>query len=82
MRPYYVDFDKYRSRGPYRRLDEPSPCQLLAELLRGIPAQGREWRRRLRARHELANLDARALRDIGASPGDVYRECAKPFWRA
>ena len=80
MRPYYLDLDKYRSRGPYRRLDEGSPCRMLAELLRGIPALLREWRRRVRERQELAGLDTRALRDIGVTPSEVDHECAKPFW--
>jgi len=35
----------------------------------------------VRQRRELANLDHRMLRDIGAALGDVSRECSKPFWR-
>ena len=40
-----------------------------------------EWRRRSRDRAELAALDDRALRDIGVSRVDVWREINKPFWR-
>ena len=40
-----------------------------------------EWRRRSRDRAELAALDDRALRDIGVSRADVWREINKPFWR-
>lgn len=32
-------------------------------------------------RHALAELDDALLRDIGLTPEDVRRECAKPFWR-
>jgi uncharacterized protein YjiS (DUF1127 family) len=32
-------------------------------------------------RQDLAELDDHLLRDIGISPNDVARECAKPFWR-
>jgi uncharacterized protein YjiS (DUF1127 family) len=39
------------------------------------------WRRRARERRELANLDARAIRDLGLSPGDIRFEANKPFWR-
>ena len=39
------------------------------------------WRRRARERRELANLDARTLRDLGMSRGDIQFEAAKPFWR-
>jgi uncharacterized protein YjiS (DUF1127 family) len=36
---------------------------------------------RHRQRLDLDALDDAALRDIGLSPDDVRRECAKPFWR-
>lgn len=39
------------------------------------------WRRRARERRELANLDARTIRDLGMSAGDIQFEAAKPFWR-
>ena len=39
------------------------------------------WRQRARQRRELANLDHRALRDLGISPSDVQFEINKPFWR-
>ncbi len=39
------------------------------------------WRRRARERRELANLDARTIRDLGMSPGDIQFEDGKPFWR-
>ena len=39
------------------------------------------WRQRARERHELAQLDARSLRDLGLSPGDIQFEANKPFWR-
>ncbi len=40
-----------------------------------------EWRRRARSRAVLARFGARELRDIGFTPADAARECAKPFWR-
>lgn len=36
---------------------------------------------RRRQRLDLDALDDAALKDIGLSPEDVRRECAKPFWR-
>lgn len=39
------------------------------------------WVDRHRARRALAALDARMLRDIGVSPAEQRRQCAKPFWR-
>ncbi|MDP2332016.1 MAG: DUF1127 domain-containing protein [Reyranella sp.] len=39
------------------------------------------WRRRARERHQLAELDPRAMRDIGLSPGEIQFEANKPFWR-
>jgi len=38
------------------------------------------WRRRARSRTQLARLSERELRDIGLTPADAARECAKPFW--
>lgn len=40
------------------------------------------WAARRRQRRALALLDIRLLSDVGLSPEDVARECAKPFWRA
>ena len=39
------------------------------------------WRRRTQERRELANLDHRAIRDIGLSPSEIQFEANKPFWR-
>ncbi|MBN9562523.1 MAG: DUF1127 domain-containing protein [Alphaproteobacteria bacterium] len=38
------------------------------------------WRR-WRTRQMLGELDARMLKDIGASPADAREEAGKPFWR-
>ena len=34
------------------------------------------------SRHKLAQLDAKALRDIGLSPADANREAQRPIWDA
>ncbi len=39
------------------------------------------WRRRATERRELANLDARTIRDLGLSSGEIRFEASKPFWR-
>jgi uncharacterized protein YjiS (DUF1127 family) len=41
----------------------------------------REWRRRIRARSELAELDDRMLQDIGLTHADREFLVNKPFWR-
>ncbi len=41
-----------------------------------------EWRRRRFSRAALGRLSHRQLRDIGITPAEAERECAKPFWRA
>ena len=41
----------------------------------------REWSRRSRERHQLAQLDARMLADIGMSHADREMLVNKPFWR-
>lgn len=40
------------------------------------------WQARANERHRLGLLDDRALRDIGLSRGEIYRELDKPFWKA
>ena len=39
------------------------------------------WYERHLQRHDLASLDAWMLGDLGLTPEEVRRECAKPFWR-
>ena len=50
-------------------------------ILGSIVATLREWRRRSVARRELANFDARSLRDIGVDPSIVDYEMRQSFWR-
>ena len=40
-----------------------------------------EWRRRARARRELAGVPARDLKDAGLTPEMAAHEAAQPFWR-
>jgi uncharacterized protein YjiS (DUF1127 family) len=39
------------------------------------------WRRRVRERRELTQLDQRTLRDLGLTEGQAQFEANKPFWR-
>jgi uncharacterized protein YjiS (DUF1127 family) len=41
----------------------------------------KRWRSRMQQRAQLAQLDQHALRDIGQTDADVYRELAKWFWQ-
>jgi uncharacterized protein YjiS (DUF1127 family) len=82
MRPNYFDFDRYRWRGTYRPTAEYSACRAAADLLRAAMALFRVWAKRTRERRELATLDHLMRRDIGVTPCEIDRECAKPFWRA
>ena len=41
-----------------------------------------EWRRRVRSRCELANLDESDLQDSGISRSMAEFEASKPFWMA
>ena len=40
-----------------------------------------EWTRRSRERHQLSQLDARMLADIGLTHADREMLVSKPFWR-
>lgn len=48
----------------------------------GILATLSLWRERTRQRAELARLDHRALKDIGVSEADVWREVRKAPWES
>lgn len=39
------------------------------------------WLHRHRMRHELSQLDATQLRDVGLNAERTRREAAKPFWQ-
>lgn len=41
----------------------------------------RQWRRRIQARHELAALGDRMLKDIGLTRADALAQASKPFWK-
>jgi len=40
------------------------------------------WQDRYRQRRALIALSDRALHDIGVGRSEIWRECAKPFWRS
>lgn len=39
------------------------------------------WRERVQARHALATVDSRSLRDAGIAPAQAAFEASQPFWR-
>lgn len=93
MRPCYFDFEQSQARrmksiamarpNAWHRLPPPPrPRKWLLGLWTATAALCRTWRNRIRSRRELAALDARMRRDIGASPSDIAHELGKPFWRA
>ncbi|MEX6503348.1 DUF1127 domain-containing protein [Pseudomonas zhanjiangensis] len=49
-------------------------------LLRGAWLQVRRWQQLARERRQLATLDTAALKDLGLTRGDVFRESERPFW--
>jgi uncharacterized protein YjiS (DUF1127 family) len=52
-----------------------------AEERSGIVALLREWLRRSRTRHEIAELDDHLLRDIGLTRLEARAESSKHFWQ-
>ncbi len=53
-------------------------CRAVMEIVLGFAHRCLDRRRQ---RLDLDELDDAALKDIGLSPEEVRRECAKPFWR-
>lgn len=69
-----------------RTLTASAPAQLEASSPRThwylrLFATLAQWQRNARTRHQLAQLDARALADVGISPSERYQELERPFWR-
>ena len=66
-------------------MSSPIPIVLRAPLAGASPsplATFRLWFARARERRQLAELDARELRDIGIDPATRDAECRKRFWEA
>jgi len=53
-----------------------------AVALRTLLDDAKVWPIRSRHRRALARLDLHMLEDIGITPAQRDRECAKPFWQA
>jgi uncharacterized protein YjiS (DUF1127 family) len=64
--------DKYS-----KRLRLSASPRFLEKLLRQVTV----WRKRMRSRYLLSQLDDRMLNDVGLTRCDVDRECAKHFWQ-
>jgi uncharacterized protein YjiS (DUF1127 family) len=60
--------------------DETTMTAPLGRINRSI-ATIRRWRRRVRSRQQLRELNDHMLKDIGLSRDAVAYEVAKPFWR-
>jgi uncharacterized protein YjiS (DUF1127 family) len=73
----------WRATGRYPMWVPQNVCRhaALNEVTGRVIATLREWRRRGRDRHQLAQFDDRMLRDIGLTRGDACHEINKPFWR-
>ena len=61
----------------FRQIRFGNHCRVFLETV----AVAHRYLDRRRQRLDLDALDDAALKDIGLSPEDVRRECAKPFWR-
>jgi uncharacterized protein YjiS (DUF1127 family) len=62
-------------------VSQQTAVDLLDEAARRVVYTLRQWRERIRGRNDLAQLDERALADIGLTPGDRDFLVNKPFWR-
>lgn len=54
---------------------------MLLSLFRSLINTQRTWMQRHNERIWLLNLDSHALKDIGISANDAWREANKPFWK-
>jgi uncharacterized protein YjiS (DUF1127 family) len=77
MQTRSIAMSSFAQRRAAARLPRESES-LVARIRRALVA----WHRRACSRAQLAQLDDRALRDIGLTRAEAAMECAKPFWRA
>jgi uncharacterized protein YjiS (DUF1127 family) len=66
---------------PRRQSRHQKASHALGAATNRVFATLREWRRRMRDRARLAELDERMLRDIGITRTDAAFLINKPFWR-
>jgi uncharacterized protein YjiS (DUF1127 family) len=71
-----LKIEQAANAGLVSRLSNP----LRSALLR-LSNAASTWRARAMSRDDLAQLNDDALKDIGLSRADAYRESSKPFWR-
>jgi len=70
-----------RWQEPRSRISQHDAIGALADAGKHVMATLREWRRRMRDRARLAELDDRTLQDIGLTRADAEFLINKPFWR-
>ena len=58
-------------------VETPSVRELLGKIWQTFMV----WQQRASERVALRSMDDRALKDIGITRADVWRECRKPFWQ-
>ena len=73
-----IRLQPFHERGALRR---HHAIDALSDAGQWFIATLRLWRRRIRARAELAALDSRTLADIGLTRGEAEFLSNKPFWR-
>ncbi len=67
---------------PGRRRLSRDPGRLVVDLVMAVLDLLVVWQERAEGRRQLAEMDARLLKDIGKNRGDIFAEIHKPFWRA
>lgn len=76
-----TSIDLHSSHGEARKVTRLDALEALNDTGNWIVATAKEWRRRIRERQQLAQLDDRMLSDIGISDGERIFLANKPFWR-
>jgi uncharacterized protein YjiS (DUF1127 family) len=66
---------------PHREVRRQKVWRALGAAMNRVIETLREWRRRIRDRARLAELDERMLHDIGITRTDAEFLINKPFWR-
>ncbi len=87
-----MDFQTHTARhansaaiGRFGAIAAPAPLGILEQAMDGLVTVVETllaWQDRANQRHQLAQLDDRALTDIGVSRGAAMAEANKPFWQA
>lgn len=63
------------------KITSPRSAMSGVSIATAISSTAQQWYGRIQQRHQMTEMSAHQMRDMGVSAADVYAETSKPFWR-